>query len=130
MFSKGSFITSGLYSKELPTIKARLLLNQKYCKLHNFKGQLDSFLFQCCPLFRRWLYGKTACGLERILCTALVISLPNDNFFNSIKFKAFAEDNYIVTKMMISVVDRVENIVVKGNTVLQHFRLFPQSYMP
>ena len=31
----------------------------------------DSFLSHLCPLFRLWLCGKAASGLERMLCTVL-----------------------------------------------------------
>ena len=43
--------------------------------------------------------------------------------------KAFADDKLNVGKMMISVLDRVENIVGKGeNAGDQHFLLFPQCF--
>ena len=43
--------------------------------------------------------------------------------------KAFADNNLTVAKMMISVVDRVENIVGKGeNAGDQHFLLFQQCF--
>ena len=29
-----------------------------------------------CPLFRQWLCGEAACGLERILCRVLVERTP------------------------------------------------------
>ena len=32
-------------------------------------------LSHCCPLFRQWLCGKAASGLERVLCGVLVIEL-------------------------------------------------------
>ena len=45
------------------------------------------------------------------------------------KLKAFAEDKFSVAKMMISVRDRVENTVRKGeNAGYQHFLLFPQCF--
>ena len=47
----------------------------------------------------------------------------------STKLKVFADDKSDVTKMMISVYDRVENIVGKGeNAGYQHFLLFPQCF--
>ena len=41
-------------------------------------------------------------------------SVPNDNFLDWIKFKAFAEDKVNVAKNRISVFDLVGNIVGKG----------------
>ena len=56
-------------------------------------------------------------------------SLQHDNILNVTKFKAFAEDKFNVAKMMISLFDRVENTVGKGeNTGCQHFLLFPQCF--
>ena len=46
-----------------------------------------------------------------------------------IKFKAIADDNSNVAKMVISLFDRAENIVGKGeNAGYQHFLLFPQCF--
>ena len=39
---------------------------------------------------------------------------PHDNILNQTKLKAVADDKLNVTKMMISVFDREENIVGKG----------------
>ena len=39
---------------------------------------------------------------------------PHDKILDQIKLKAFADDKLNVTKMIISVFDRVENIVGKG----------------
>ena len=39
---------------------------------------------------------------------------PHDKLLNQTKLKAFADDTLIVTKMIISVFDRVENIAEKG----------------
>ena len=44
--------------------------------------------------------------------------------------KAFAEDGSDVAKVIISVFDRVENIVGNGeNASEQHFLLFPQYFL-
>ena len=40
--------------------------------------------------------------------------LPDDKILDWSKFKAFADDRLNVTKMIISVFDKVENIVGKG----------------
>ena len=45
------------------------------------------------------------------------------------KLKAFAHDKMNAAEMMISLSDRVENIVGKGeNAGYQHFLLFPQCF--
>ena len=45
------------------------------------------------------------------------------------KLKALADGKINVAQMMISVFDRVENIVGKGeNAGYQHFLLFPQCF--
>ena len=55
--------------------------------------------------------------------------LPDDKIFDWSKLKAFADNNLNVAKMMISLYDRVENIVGKGeNAGYQHFLLFPQCF--
>ena len=43
-----------------------------------------------------------------------LIPFPHDQILDKSKLKAFADDKYNVTKMIISVFDRVENIVGKG----------------
>ena len=56
-------------------------------------------------------------------------SLPNDKFLDWSKLKAFADNNINVTKKLKFVLERVENIVGKGeNAGNQHFLLFPQSF--
>ena len=56
----------------------------------------------------------------------LLNSLPKDKIFDVTKLKAFADEKIIIAQMMISVFDRVENIVEKGeNAGNQHFLSFP-----
>ena len=56
-------------------------------------------------------------------------SLPNDKIVDWSKLKVFADDKLKVAKIMISVLDSVENIVGNGeNTGNQHFLLFPQCF--
>ena len=55
--------------------------------------------------------------------------LPNDKISEGTKLKAFADNKLNVTKMMISLYDRVENTVGKGeNAGYQHFLLYPQCF--
>ena len=55
--------------------------------------------------------------------------LPNDKIFDLTKLKALADDKLKVAKMMISLFDRVENTVEKGeNAGYQHFLLFPECF--
>ena len=55
--------------------------------------------------------------------------LPNDNFLDMTKLKAFADDKLEVAKMTISLCGRLENTVGKEeNAGYQHFLLFPQCF--
>ena len=56
-------------------------------------------------------------------------SLPNDNILDWSKFKPFAYDKINVTEKLKFFLERIENIVGKGeNTGYHHFLLFPQSF--
>ena len=56
-------------------------------------------------------------------------SLLNDKILDWTEFKAFADIKLNVAKITISVFDKVENIVGKGeNASCQHFLLFPQCF--
>ena len=55
--------------------------------------------------------------------------LPNDKSLDQTKLKAFADDKLNVTKIIISVFDRVENIVGKGEIACtSYFSFFPQCF--
>ena len=55
--------------------------------------------------------------------------LPNDKFLDMSKLKVFADDILNVAKMTISLCDRVENTVGKGESAgYQHFLLFLQCF--
>ena len=57
-------------------------------------------------------------------------SLPKCKNLDSTKFKACAGDKIDFAKILISVLDRKENIVEKGeNACYQHFLLFPQCFL-
>ena len=59
-------------------------------------------------------------------CGKRVISLPNNKILDWSKSKAFTDDKINVAKLVISLPDRIENIVGKGeNAGYQHFLLFP-----
>ena len=59
----------------------------------------------------------------------LIKSLPNDKILAWSKLKAFADDKLDGVKMMISLFDRLENNVGKGeNAGYQHFLLFPRCF--
>ena len=56
-------------------------------------------------------------------------SLPNNKILDVTKLKAFADDKIKVAQMLISIFDRIENIVGKGeNAGYQHFLFFPQCF--
>ena len=64
-----------------------------------------------------------------LFSTLSVKSLPNDNTLDMTKLKAFADDNLNIAIMTISLLDRIENTVGKGeNADYQHFLLFPVFY--
>ena len=55
---------------------------------------------------------------------------PNDKSLGMIKLKAFSDDKLYIIKMKISLFDRVENTVGKGeNAGKQHFLLFSQCFL-
>ena len=54
-------------------------------------------------------------------------SLPNDKILDMTKLKAFADDKLNVAKIMVSLLNRIENPVGTGeNAGYQDFVLFPQ----
>ena len=56
-------------------------------------------------------------------------SLPNVKFFDITKLKACVDDKLNVAKMMISLFDRIEDTMGKGeNAGYQHFLLFPRFF--
>ena len=57
-------------------------------------------------------------------------SVPNDKILDMMtKLKAFADDKINVAQMLISIFDRIENIVGKGeNAGNQRFLLFPTIF--
>ena len=56
-------------------------------------------------------------------------SLPNDNFLDMTKLKAFSDDKLNLAKMTIYLFDRAENTVGKGeNAGYQQFLLFLQCF--
>ena len=69
--------------------------------------------------------------VEQLLSTSNLIflfvfnPLPDDNIWAQTKLKAFANDNFNVAKILISLFHWVENIVRKGDNVgYQHFLSF------
>ena len=58
-----------------------------------------------------------------------LIFLPNSKILDWSKLKAFAGDKINVAEMMISLTDRVENIMEKGeNGGYQRFLILPQCF--
>ena len=59
----------------------------------------------------------------------LIRPFPKQKLWAKTKLKALADDKSNVAKLPISLFDRVENIVGKGENVgYQHFLLSPQSF--
>ena len=58
-----------------------------------------------------------------------IYSLPNNTILDTTRLKAFANDKLNVAEMKISLYERVENTMGKGeNASYQHFLLFPQCF--
>ena len=56
-------------------------------------------------------------------------NLPNNKILAQSKLKAITDNKIKLVKMMIFVLERVENTVGKGeNAVYQHFLLFPHCF--
>ena len=54
---------------------------------------------------------------------------PHDKILDQTKLKAFADDKLNITKVIVSVFNRVENIVGKGEIAChEQFLLFPQYF--
>ena len=67
--------------------------------------------------------------LKRVENNNSINPLLNSKILDVTKLKAFANDKLKVAEMMISLFDRVENTVGKGeNAGYQHFLLFPQCF--
>ena len=59
----------------------------------------------------------------------LLNSLPNDKFLDFSKLKAFADNKINVNEKLKFDLERIKNIVGKGeNDVYQHFLLFTQYF--
>ena len=66
---------------------------------------------------------------KRVYMEERVNSSQNDKIFDVTKLKALADDTINVARMLISVFDRTENIVGKGeNVVYQHSFPFPTMF--
>ena len=62
-------------------------------------------------------------------CFKVFNPLPNDKIVDVTKLKTFADNKSNITYKTISLYDRVENTVGKGeNAGYQHFLLFPQCF--
>ena len=62
---------------------------------------------------------------SKICLSGNALTLSNDKVLDSTKFKAFADKKINVAKMRISISDRLENIVGKGENVgICYFLLF------
>ena len=73
---------------------------------------------------------KATMSLKSDCCPlASINSFPNDKILDWSKLKAFADDKINVTEKLKFLLQRVENIVGKGeNAGHKHFLLFPQCF--
>ena len=69
-------------------------------------------------------------GKHEIKCyLRILLVLLKKNILGQSKFKGFADDKINVTQKLKFVLERVENIVGKGeNAVYEHFLLYPQCF--
>ena len=72
-----------------------------------------------------WICITNPVTVIHLARTKFMNSLPNDKILDGGKFKAFADIKIKSNKIMIFILDRIENIVGKGeNAGYQHFLLF------
>ena len=105
-----SFLCSDCCSAWTLLLKYRNMVGQSICSFFTKPQQfrLDQTQTSC-----KWQFN----------------SLPNDKILDVTKLKAFADDKINVAQMMIFVLDKLKNIVGKGqNGGHQHFLLFPQYF--
>ena len=113
--------------------------NRKFSKLVENtvgKGEIACYkqflLFPQC--FQKVCFPGASKGVivwEWVNCNYCMVfnPLPNDKSLDVTKVKAFADNKLRVAKMTISLFDRIENTVGKGeNAGYQHFLLFPQCF--
>ena len=85
----------------------------------------------CCGISRQHCGKSKKCWLLFPQCFQKLsfsgsLALPNYKILAMSKLKAFADNKFSVAKMMIFVLDWVENLLGKGeNAGYQHFLLFP-----
>ena len=60
---------------------------------------------------RKGLLNKV---MSSVIAFSVLTLLPDDKILDQSKLKAFADDQLNITKIMISVLNRVENLVGKG----------------
>ena len=76
-----------------------------------------------------FMFSVFFCHLQMFLLWTSLNSLPNNRIVDLSKFKAFADDNTILTQKLKFLLIRVENIVGNGeNAGYHHFLLFPQCF--
>ena len=92
-------LVTSIFSFSLNVFKRLLLQGGKKSRLCG-KGLMDSIAF-CQPLFHPF-------------STISLNAFPHVKILDQTKLKAFADDKLNITNMIISVFDRVENIVGKG----------------
>ena len=78
----------------------------------------QSALIQLSPLSKRLVYTKSCDTFLippfNLLCKPLFLLLKHFIILDQTKLRAFADDKFNLTKMVISVFDREENVVGKG----------------
>ena len=99
---------------------------ERYLKwVENTAGKGEIACYEQFLLFSQ--YSLRTCKNQGLFGNGL--TLQNDKILDWPILKVSADDNLNVTKMMISLYDKVGNIVGKGeNASYQHFLLFSQCF--
>ena len=102
------------------------------CILKSFNSHISVVI---CSFFEfgtvsKWCIREWIKSRAYSLQSYLIICLPNNKNFDMTKLKAFADDKLNVAKMMISLLNRKENNVGKGENAghQQHFLFSPWCF--
>ena len=105
-------------------------MGRKHCDKEEIAHYEQFLLFPQC--FQKVCFQRASEGItvwewvkeDIVLILVLLSPLPNEKFLDWSKLKAFADDEIKVLKMMNFVLNRVENIVGKG----ENARIFSLSH--
>ena len=89
-------------------------------RVQNILGKGENAGYQNYLLIRKYIQMPSF--------SSIINSLPNDKILDCSKLKAFAAEKINVTEKLKFLLERIKNIVGKGeNAGYQHFLLFPHN---